>query len=88
LGRLIGRPNQQEKGFDLQSAGKAQVHLEDVKEFEELEIRDRDVDKRSNAWLRGSSQFRSCLAYRHSHVPAPSATGPCKKVAQHPPASQ
>jgi uncharacterized protein YjbJ (UPF0337 family) len=51
LGRLIGSSNQQEKGFELQSAGKAQVYLGNIREFEDSEIHGREADKRRNAWL-------------------------------------
>jgi uncharacterized protein YjbJ (UPF0337 family) len=53
LGRSIGSSNQQEMGFELQSAGKAQVHLGNIREFEDLEIHDREADKRRNASLNG-----------------------------------
>jgi hypothetical protein len=46
---LIGSASQQDKGFDLQNAGKEQVHLGNIKEFEELEIHDREFDKPRNA---------------------------------------
>jgi uncharacterized protein YjbJ (UPF0337 family) len=53
LGRFIGSPSQQDKGFDLQNEGRAQVHLGNIKEFGELEIHDREFDKRRDDWAIG-----------------------------------
>jgi uncharacterized protein YjbJ (UPF0337 family) len=53
LGSLFGSASQQDKGFDLQNAGREQVHLGNIKEFEELDIHDREFDKRRHAWSNG-----------------------------------
>jgi uncharacterized protein YjbJ (UPF0337 family) len=53
FGRLIGSASQQDKGFDLQNVGREQVHLGNIIESDELEIHDREFDKRRNAWSNG-----------------------------------
>jgi uncharacterized protein YjbJ (UPF0337 family) len=53
LGKLVGSPTQQDKGVDLQIEGRAQAHLGDLKEFEELEMHDRKFNKRSDDWVNG-----------------------------------
>jgi uncharacterized protein YjbJ (UPF0337 family) len=53
FGSLIGSASQQDKGFELQNAGREQVHLGNIKEFEELDIHDREFGKRRNAWSKG-----------------------------------
>jgi uncharacterized protein YjbJ (UPF0337 family) len=46
LGKLVDSPFQQDSGMRLQNAGRLQVFLGDLKELEELEIRDQELDKR------------------------------------------
>jgi uncharacterized protein YjbJ (UPF0337 family) len=53
LGRFIGSSSQQDKGFDLQNEGRAQIHLGNIKEFEDLEIYDREFDKRRDSRVNG-----------------------------------
>jgi uncharacterized protein YjbJ (UPF0337 family) len=56
FGKLIGSPSQQVKGFDLQNEGRAQVDLGNIKEFEDLEIHDRECDKRRDSWVDGKGR--------------------------------
>jgi uncharacterized protein YjbJ (UPF0337 family) len=51
LGMLAGNPLQQDKGVKLRNVGRLQVFLGDLKEFEELEIRDREFGEHWDAWV-------------------------------------
>ena len=53
FGKLVGNPFQQDMGAELQVKGRSQVHLGDLKEFEDLELYDLKFDKRRDAWVNG-----------------------------------